>query len=64
MIKINGENVDIEEIRLMDYLEEYGYKTARIAVECNEVMIPKAEYESFVLHSGDVVEIVSFVGGG
>ena len=45
-------------------LRESGYQAVRIAVECNEVMVPKAEYDDFVLHSGDVVEIVSFVGGG
>lgn len=64
MIRINGENVDIEEIRLADYLSDNGYKAGRIAVECNEAMVPRSEYETFVLHSGDVVEIVSFVGGG
>ena len=64
MIRINGENVDMEEIRLADYLADNGYKTARIAVECNEAMVPKSEYDDFVLHSGDIVEIVSFVGGG
>ena len=64
MIRINGENVDIDEIRLADYLQENGYESVRIAVECNEVMVPKAEYDDFVLHSGDIVEIVSFVGGG
>ena len=64
MIRINGENVDIDEIRLADYLSDNGYKAERIAVECNEAMVPKAEYDDFVLHSGDIVEIVSFVGGG
>lgn len=64
MIRINGENVDIDEIRLSDYLAENGFKSERIAVECNEAMVPKAEYDDYVLHSGDIVEIVSFVGGG
>ena len=64
MIKINGESIDIDDTRLMDYLAENGYKAERIAVECNEAMVPRAEFEHFVLHSGDVVEIVSFVGGG
>ena len=64
MIKINGENKDIDNVLLTDYLAENGYRPERIAVECNEMMVPKAEYEKFILHSGDVVEIVSFVGGG
>lgn len=64
MIKINGEELGISEIPLKQYLEENGYDLKRIAVECNETIVPKSRFESFILHSGDVVEVVSFVGGG
>jgi sulfur carrier protein len=64
MIRINGQAVQTDELNLMSYLQEQGYKTGRIAVECNEMIIPKSQYETYILHSGDVVEIVSFVGGG
>ncbi len=64
MIKINGEMLNSDELFLKDYLEENNYQMKKIAVECNEEIIPKSQYSSFVLHSGDVVEIVSLVGGG
>ena len=64
MIKINSELIEAKEIKLMDYLLENNYKLGRIAVECNEEIVPKAQYENFVIHDGDIVEIVSFVGGG
>ena len=64
MIKINGEVIDKEELSLMDYLNENGYRLERIAIECNEEIVPKSQYANFILHSGDVVEVVSFVGGG
>ncbi len=64
MIKINGQQIDKEELSLYSWLKENGYPAGRIAVECNEEIVPKSQYESFILHSGDVVEIVSFVGGG
>lgn len=64
MIKINGEAVEIDEVNLLQYLTENGYNPKLIAVECNEEIVPKSQYESYILHSGDVVEIVSFVGGG
>lgn len=64
MIRINGEEMNLSEISLKSYLEENGYHLQRIAVECNEQIVPKSQYETFILHSGDVVEIVSFVGGG
>ncbi|MDO4515114.1 MAG: sulfur carrier protein ThiS [Lachnospiraceae bacterium] len=64
MIKINGEFFDFSEIPLMHFLEEHGYSVNRIAVERNEEMVSKSTFESCVLRDGDVVEIVSFVGGG
>ena len=64
MIKINSVLIDKTEINLMDYLVENNYKLNRIAVECNEEIVPKSQYETFIIHDGDSVEIVSFVGGG
>ncbi len=64
MIKINGCNIDAEELSLSYYLQTNGYDKRRIAVECNEEIIPKSEYDTFYLHAGDEVEIVSLVGGG
>ncbi len=64
MIQINGEKIDEEEIILMEYLLSHNYRPERIAVECNEEIVPKSQFSQCILHSGDVVEIVSFVGGG
>ena len=64
MIIINGEKLELQELALADYLKENGYEGKRIAVECNEAIIPRARLAETVLHGGDVVEIVSFVGGG
>lgn len=64
MIRINGKDEAIAEICLQTYLETHGYDARQIAVECNEEMVPKAEFSEFRLRDGDVVEIVSFVGGG
>ncbi len=64
MIKINGEKIDKDELNLSEYLKENNYQMQKIAIECNEEIVPKSQYGSFILHSGDVVEIVSLVGGG
>ncbi|MGI6041956.1 MAG: sulfur carrier protein ThiS [Candidatus Alectryocaccobium sp.] len=64
MIKINGEKIDKDEMNLSEYLKENNYQMQKIAIECNEEIVPKSQYESFILHSGDAVEIVSLVGGG
>ena len=36
----------------------------RVAVECNQEIVPKAEHASTPLQSGDVLEIVHAIGGG
>lgn len=65
MIRVNGEEKHLEnEITLQDFLEQEGYQTGRIAVEKNGGIVPKSQYAETLLHSGDVLEIVSFVGGG
>lgn len=64
MIKINGEIAEAQGMMLVDYLAREGYQPARLAVECNGEIVPRAEYDAKILQDGDVLEIVSFVGGG
>ena len=64
MVKVNGEDAAADGRMLLDYLRETGYVPARIAVERNGEIVPRATYESVRLAACDVVEIVSFVGGG
>ncbi|TKX33133.1 sulfur carrier protein ThiS [Campylobacter aviculae] len=61
---INGEKLDLKELRLMDFLKEKGYKTELIALELNGEIIPKDRFENLILKENDKAEIVSFVGGG
>lgn len=44
--------------------EENGRIIEGIAVECNEVIVPKDKYGETIISDGDTIEIVSFVGGG
>ena len=53
---------DAEQVKKL--LEENGYGSQRVAVEVNYEIIPRSQHNDYILHSGDVVEIVSFVGGG
>lgn len=64
MIKVNGENKDLAGKTVTEYLLTTSYDPKRIAIERNGEIICKSQYASTVLHSGDVLEIVSFVGGG
>ena len=64
MIQLNGEPKEYDEVSVEEMLGREGFEKARIAVEVNGVIVSKQAYNSTVLHSGDVVEVVSFVGGG
>ena len=65
MIKVNGqEEVPAENLTIQDYISRHGYRTDRIAVERNGIIVPKREYADTVLEDGDHIETVSFVGGG
>jgi thiamine biosynthesis protein ThiS len=64
MVKINGEAVDAAGRTLSEYLAAAGCNPQIIAVELNEEIVPKSQYDTAVIQDGDTIEIVNFVGGG
>ena len=64
MVKINGEELKVAGKSISEYLATTNYDPKRIAVERNGDIVPKAQYDETMLCDGDVVEVVSFVGGG
>lgn len=64
MVKINGELVDVAGKTITEYLVTTSYDVKRIAIERNGEIVAKVTYESTVLMEGDIIEVVSFVGGG
>lgn len=45
-------------------LGELGLESALVAVEQNGEVVPRRTHAEAALHAGDVIEIVTFVGGG
>lgn len=64
MVKVNGNVEDVGGMTLDAYLAATDYDISRIAVEKNGNIVPKSEYGNTILCDGDVIEVVSFVGGG
>lgn len=64
MVKINGVGYEADEKTVAQLVEEGGYTSAKVAVELNLEIVPKSKYSETLVHDGDSVEIVSFVGGG
>lgn len=65
-LTVNGEQVRVEEPRLTveGLVALRGLRGATCAVEVNRALVPRRERETRELRDGDVVEIVTLVGGG
>ena len=64
MVKVNGTELDIAGKTVAQYLSTTNYDPKRIAVERNGDIVFKSQYDATILQDGDILEIVSFVGGG
>ena len=65
MVQINGETREnYENLTVEEMVDREGLQKSRIAVEINGEIVSKQKYNDTVLHAGDVVEVVSFGGGG
>ncbi|MBE5731268.1 MAG: sulfur carrier protein ThiS [Clostridiales bacterium] len=64
MVRVNGQELNIAGKTVAEYLATTNYDIRRIAVERNGDIVSKVKYDETVLHDGDSIEVVSFVGGG
>ena len=64
-VSVNGETVQVPAgSSLGDLLRTLELDRARVAVEHNRRVVPRAEHAGLLLNHGDQIEIVTFVGGG
>jgi sulfur carrier protein len=64
-IDVNGEAREVAQgISVLDLLHVLGVQAGPVAVEKNREIVPRAAHASTTLSDGDVLEVVSFVGGG
>jgi len=64
MLKINGKPVEAAGMTIAEYLTKENFDARKVAVEVNEEIIPKNKFADKILQDGDIVEIISFMGGG
>ena len=64
LIKFNGtlENVDV--VSLADLVSEKKINCAKVVIEHNLNIIDKDKLAAVILQENDVIEILSFIGGG
>ena len=64
-IRLNGEPHELDgPTSVAALLETLGIDPRRVAIEHNLAVIKRAHYADTIVHDGDEVEIVNFVGGG
>lgn len=64
-LTVNGQVTEHQDnLTVAGLLRKLEIEPLRVAVEVNLNIIRKQDYQTSVLHDGDSVEIVNFVGGG
>ena len=64
-IFLNGEMQKIDDgINITNLIKELDLENKRLAVEVNLDIVPRSQFDSYVLSAGDKVEIVRAIGGG
>lgn len=64
-IVLNGSPQEVGRLATVrDLLDSHGLESAKVAVELNREIVPRAAHDSTTLKNGDTLEIVTFVGGG
>jgi thiamine biosynthesis protein ThiS len=64
-LHINGDEKQLADgLSLADLITQLGMKPDRLAVELNREIVARAQWTETLLHDGDKLEIVHFVGGG
>lgn len=64
-ITVNGRTEDLDVgLTLAELVRRHELTPERVAVEVNRELVRRADYGGTMLADGDVIEIVTFVGGG
>jgi thiamine biosynthesis protein ThiS len=64
-IMLNGDRYELDgPVTVSGLLAHLEIDPRRVAVEHNLLVVRRAAYESTMVHDGDQIEIVNFVGGG
>ena len=64
-VRLNGEETEVERGSTIGQIVDRVVRDrSRIAVERNREIVPRASYDAAPVAEGDVIEVVSLVGGG
>jgi len=65
IILTNGKALEVQKnINIVGLIKQLSFEGVRIAIEVNLEIVPKSQYQSFIINENDKVEIIKAVGGG
>ncbi len=64
-MRVNGQEIPLEHPQSLEvFLLDLGYQIGRIAVELNAQIVPRDQFAQVQLKDDDVIEVLTFMGGG
>jgi sulfur carrier protein len=64
-VAINGKLEELKEgINVENVLLNYKIKPEGVVVELNQKIIKRDEWQKIIIKENDIIELISFVGGG
>ena len=65
-MKVNGKDVEFNEgsSNVLDLLDNYKLDKNKVVVEVNHIILDEENYNNYIINKEDIIEIISFVGGG
>lgn len=62
---LNGKNIELSEpTSVEELLKKYNLNPEKVVVEVNMEIVDDDAYSTYLLKNEDVIEVISFVGGG
>lgn len=64
-VLFNGKPQEVDDnAKISQILEQFQVERRQVAVEVNLEIVPRDDFDEYVLHDGDRIEVVTLVGGG
>lgn len=64
-ITLNGQEKEVDDaLTLTQLIEHVSVNNKRVIAEINGAIIKKEAWNDTIIHNGDNIELVTFVGGG
>ena len=63
-VKLNGKQIQTDSKSLLELLQEYHIEQKSVAVPINLEIIKQDKWNTYELKNGDVIECLTFMGGG